>query len=346
MTPPRSSSEKLLLGKVPNDILKKVVFKLTGVQSPRVLSGPSVGEDAAVIDYNDRLLVVKSDPITGAEKNVGWLAVHINANDIAVRGARPLFYLSIIMLPEKFDQKTLQDICEGIDSAAKELGVTVVGGHTEITSAVSRPVLSGTMIGETPRNKVILTSGAKVGDTIITTKSMALEGTAILASDRYDQLRRSIGTKLLRRAQEFIKRISVVREALAAAETGFVNSMKDPTEGGLLQALNEIAEASNVGYSIEESLVPIELETSKICEALRVDPLKLISSGMLIVTVPKEREENVVKRIREVGVKVTKIGTITGEGRSVKQLSGETKAVEKTVKEELWKALKTRLKTK
>jgi len=346
MAPSSSSSDKLLLGKVPNDLLKKVVFKLTGAQSPRVLSGPAVGEDAAVIDYDDRLLVVKSDPITGAEKNVGWLAVHINANDIAVRGARPLFYLSIIMLPEKFDGKTLQDICEGIDSAAKELGVTVVGGHTEVTSAVSRPVLSGTMIGETPRNKIILTSGAKVGDTIIATKSIALEGTAILASDRYDQLRRSIDTKLLRRAQEFIKRISVVREALGAAETGFINCMKDPTEGGLLQALNEIGEASKVGYSIDEGLVPVEPETREICEALRVDPLKLISSGMLIVTVPKEKEENVVKRIREVGVKATKIGTIVGESRNLKLISGETKTVEKTVKEELWKALKTQPKMK
>jgi hydrogenase expression/formation protein HypE len=301
-----------------------------------------VGEDAAVIDFNDRLLVVKSDPITGAEKNIGWLAVNVNANDIAVRGARPLFYLSVVILPEGFDEKTLEDICEGIDSAAKELGVTVVGGHTEVSSAVSRPVLNGTMIGETPRNRVILTSGAKSGDTIIATKSVALEGTAILSSDHYELLARSLDNRLLKRAQEFVKRMSVVKEALAATETGVVNCMKDPTEGGLLQALNEIAEASSVGYLIDESLVPIEPETIKICEALRVDPLRLISSGMLIATVPEDREENVVKRIREVGVKATKIGTITTEGRKVRRLSGETKSVEENVKEELWKALKTR----
>nr|MDO8098092.1 AIR synthase family protein [Candidatus Njordarchaeota archaeon] len=346
MAPSISSSDELLLGKVPNDILKRVVFKLTGAQSSRVLSGPAVGEDAAVIDYYDRLLVVKSDPITGAEKNVGWLAVHINANDIAVRGARPLFYLSIIMLPEKFERKTLQDICEGIDSAAKELCVTVVGGHTEVTSVVSRPILSGTMIGETQRDKVILTSGAKVGDTIIATKSIALEGTAILASDHYDRLRGSIDTKLLRRAQGFMKRISVVREALGAAETGFVNCMKDPTEGGLLQALNEVTEASHAGYSIDESLVPIEQETRKICEVLRVDPLKLISSGMLIATVPREKEEHVVSKIKEVGVNVTKIGVVTSKGRSLRRLTGKTETVEKNVREELWKVLRTRPKTK
>jgi hydrogenase expression/formation protein HypE len=342
MAPSSSSSDKLLMGKVPNDILKKVVFKLTGMQSSRVLNGPAVGEDAAVIDYDDRLVIVKSDPITGAQKNVGWLAVNVNANDIAVRGARPLFYLSTIMLPEKHNHKILVEICEGIDLAARELGVMVVGGHTEVTSAVSRPVLSGTMIGETMRAKVILTSGAKIGDTIIATKSIALEGTAILASDRYDQLRRSIDTKLLRRAQEFIKRISVVREALAAAETGFVHCMKDPTEGGLLQALNEVAEASHVGYSIDESVVPIEPETSTICGTLRVDALKLISSGMLIATVPKENEESVVKRIKDVGIKVTRIGTITGEGRIVRRISGKTEIVNESVKEELWKALKVR----
>jgi hydrogenase expression/formation protein HypE len=202
------------------------------------------------------------------------------------------------------------------------------------------------MIGETPRGKVILTSGAKLGDAVIATKSIALEGTAILASDYYDQLRRSLDTKVLKSAQEFVKSISIVREALAAADSGFVNCMKDPTEGGLLQALNEIGEASGVGYFIDESLVPIEPETSKICEALRVDPLRLISSGMLIATIPKEKEESVIKRIREVNVKVTKIGTITDKGRSVRRLSGETRAVEENVKEQLWKALKTRPKPK
>jgi hydrogenase maturation factor len=144
------------------------------------------------------------------------------------------------------------------------------------------------------------------------------------------------------RAQEFVKKISVVKEALAATETGFVNCMKDPTEGGLLQALNEIAEASNAGYLVEEGFVPIEPETAKICEALRVDPLRLISSGMLIATTPRDKEECVIKRIKEVGVKATKIGAITAEGRELRRLCGEKKLVEENVKEELWKALKTR----
>jgi thiamin-phosphate kinase len=337
-----SLRRKLFVGKVPNDVLKKIVFGLTGVHNPSVISGPAVGEDAAVIDYQGKLLVVKSDPITGAESNVGWLAVHVNANDIAVRGARPLFYLSTIVLPENLDVETLEDICKGVDSAAKELDVAVVGGHTEVTSAVSRPLLCGTMIGEAEHGKIILSSGAKTGDSIIVTKSMALEGTAILASDRYKELKGIVDSRLLKSAQGFLKYISVVKEALAAAETGYVHSMKDPTEGGLLQALNEVAEASNVGYSIDARLVPIENEARKICEALHVDPLKLISSGMLIATVNPKNEEAVIKRIREVGVNATKVGVVTSKGRSVMNLSGETETPDEFVIEELWRALKTK----
>jgi hydrogenase expression/formation protein HypE len=333
---------RLLVGKVPNEVLKKIVFGLTGVHNSSVISGPAVGEDAAVIDYQDRLLVVKSDPITGAESNAGWLAVHVNANDIAVRGAKPLFYLSTIILPENQHVETLEEICKGVDLAAKELNVAVVGGHTEVTSAVSRPLLCGTMIGEAEHGKIILSRGARAGDAIIVTKSMALEGTAILATDRYEELKGIVGSRVLKSAQGFLKHISVVKEALAAAETGYVHSMKDPTEGGLLQALNEIAEASGTGYSVDARLVPIEDETKRVCEALQVDPLRLISSGMLILTVDPKNEEYVTKRIREIGVNASRIGTITGKGRNVLNLSGIAETPNEFVAEELWKALKAR----
>jgi hydrogenase expression/formation protein HypE len=343
MSPTSSRGKKISMGKVPNEVLKKIVFGLTGVRNPRVISGPAVGEDAAVIDYQGKLLVLKADPITGAESNAGWLAVHVNANDIAVRGAKPLFYLSTIILPESLGVAALEEICKGVDLAAKELGVTVVGGHTEVTSAVTRPVLCGAMIGEAEHGRIILSSGAKAGDSIIVTKSAALEGTAILASDRFEELKEAVEPRLLRSAQGFLRYISVVKEAMAAVETGFVHSMKDPTEGGLLQAMNEIAEASGVGYSIDAREVPIENETRRICDSLQVDPLKLISSGMLIATVDPKKEEAVVERIREVGVNATKVGMITSKERSVKNLSGETEIPDEFVIEELWRALKTKL---
>jgi thiamin-phosphate kinase len=329
------------LGKIPNEFLKSIVFKYTGVKNTHLITGPAVGEDAAIIDYQGRLIVIKSDPITGAEKNAGWLVVNVNANDIAVRGARPLFYLSTIIMPENLTLDVLEDICRGIGSAAKELGVTVVGGHTEVTSAVTRPVLCGTMVGEPSPKGTILSSGAKVGDAIIVTKSVGLEGTAILASDRYNDLRTVIDDEMLKRAQGFLMRISVVREALVAAETGYVNCMKDPTEGGLLQALNEIAEASKVGYSTDEELVPVESETRRICETLQVDPLKLISSGMLILTTPQKNVERVLTVIEQVGVKAAIIGVVTERGRNLRRINGRKEVVEEFVREELWRALST-----
>jgi len=331
------------LGKIPNDTLKRTVFQYLGVPNERVICGPAVGEDAAVIKLPDRVLIVKADPITGALENIGWYAVHINANDVAVRGATPLFFLPTILLPENTESKQLEEICIGIDRAAKELGVSIVGGHTETAFNLPRPIVAGAMIGEMNEGEVILSSGAKAGDIVIVTKSAGLEGAAILATERYNQLRSLLPSSTLETAHNFIKRISVVREALLAARTGGVDCLRDPTEGGLLQALVEIAEASRTGFAIEEELVPVAEETRSICEAFQVDPLRLISSGMLVAIAKPSRANEILTELETNGIEASIIGKIVEKGRTLKKRSGEIQNVEDFVQEQLWYALRKEL---
>jgi hydrogenase expression/formation protein HypE len=179
-----------MVGKLHSKLLERYVFTRVGVRDPAVV-GPGIGEDAAIVDLGDgRVLVAHVDPITGAVENLGWLAVHIACNDIAVRGAKPRWLLSVLYLPEKADEELIDKITAQIDEAAKEVEVMVVGGHTEFTLGLDRPLISMTAIGIADRGRIVTTSGARAGDVVIMTKTVAVEGTAILATDFRDALLR------------------------------------------------------------------------------------------------------------------------------------------------------------
>ncbi|MBS7250677.1 MAG: AIR synthase family protein [Candidatus Freyarchaeota archaeon] len=333
---------KLPIGKVPNNLLEKIVFPYGGVNCGRVICGPAVGQDAAVIDFGEKLLVVGADPITGTQSRMGWYAVHVNANDVAVRGAVPQFFTSTILLPNGADTSFLEKICRDIDEAAREVGVCVVGGHTEVVPYLENALLCGAMFGETTKERLVLTSGARADDVIIMTKHAGLEGAAILATDRFEDLSEFLNKKLLLKAKSFFSSLSVVREALAVNETGVVTSMHDPTEGGLLGGLIEMAEASNVGFRIEEELIPVAEETRDICSLLRIDPLCLISSGVLLVTVRPGGESKALEAIRSVGSIPTIIGRVTPSRRILVRRGGEKVNVRTRVREQLWDALRTK----
>ncbi len=334
---------KLPVGKVSNELLKRIVFPYGGVNCGSVICGPAVGQDAAVIDFGKKLLVVGADPITGAQSKMGWYAVHVNANDVAVRGAVPRYFTSTILLHYGAEEDFLEDVCRNVDEAAREIGVCVVGGHTEVVPYLDTPILCGTMFGETTREKLVLTSGACAGDVIILTKHVGLEGAAILATDRFEDLSKVLDDALLLRAQSFFSSLSVVREALAVNESGVVTAMHDPTEGGLLGGLVELAQASNVGFRVEEDLIPVARETLEICSNLRVDPLRLISSGVLMVTVRSGEEFKALEAIKSTGVSSTIIGKVTPSKRILVRGGGKEVNVETSIREQLWDALSTKL---
>ena len=328
-------------GKVPSDILRRVVFERLGVPCDRLLQGPHVGEDAAVIDLGDRVLVVATDPITGAIGNVGWLAVHINANDVASTGARPLWFLCVTLLPEGAGEELLMGIMEQMHAACIEVGVSLVGGHTETTPGLDRPILIGFMMGEAEKDRYVTTGGAVPGDAIILTKGAGIEGTAILAEDLERYLRGRVDEDILQSAQKMINRISVVPEAMKAVEIGGVHSLHDPTEGGLLNGIWEMAEASGVGAEIWEESVPVAEETKIVCEALEVDPLKLMGSGALMIVVEPERAGEMVEALQEMGVEVSVIGEVkTLEyGRTLLKKDGISVPIDAVDQDEVYRIL-------
>jgi hydrogenase maturation factor len=300
-------------GKIQNKFLKQIVFKYLGYSNERLLYGPAIGRDAAAVKLlNDKILIIKSDPITGALRHIGRFAIIINANNIAVLGARPLFFISTILLPMNSSLDEFETICKDMDSAAKEINVNIIGGHSEICSGITNPIVSGTMLGETTSD-LIITANSKPGDKLIMTKSAAIEGTTILAWDKEEYLKNKILKSTLTSAKKFLNYLSILPEAQLALEIGGITAMHDPTEGGILNGIFEICEASNVGANIYEDHIPIAKETSEICSVFNLDPLRLISSGTLLMSLNPKYFDQLTSGLNSNGIVATCIGEITLE---------------------------------
>jgi hydrogenase maturation factor len=255
-----------------------------------VVIGPRYGEDAAVIDLGAKYLVAKTDPITFAEESLGWYAVNINANDIATLGARPRCFLATLLLPER---RTTPELARGIFldilRACRRLSITLCGGHTEITAGLPRPVVVGQMLGEVEKCDLIRKESQQPGDLVILTRGIALEGTAILAQAKGPELQQKVGRRLVNRAKRWLidPGISVVPDARLAVRSGEIHCLHDPTEGGLLSGLDELARAGRVGLRVWKQTIPVLPETLAFSRALGFDPLALIASGsLLVVTSP------------------------------------------------------------
>jgi hydrogenase expression/formation protein HypE len=333
---------KLPPGKIPVDILKEVVFKNLGAERKEVVIGPSAGIDGAVLDLGDKSLVVSMDPITGAVERIGWLAVNVNANDVATFGVEPAFLFSCIMLPENADRKLVEAISTQMNAAAKDLGIAIVGGHCESTPSLANPIVVGCILGLTGKGKYVTAGGAKPNDKLILTKSAGIEGTAILATDREQTLKKTMNNTTLQAAKNFYNQISVVKEALTAYKTGGVHAMHDPTEGGILNGVHEMADASNRGVKITEKAIAVRPETAQVCNYFQIDPLQLIGSGALLISAEAKSADKIVSNLKSAGVEAAVIGEFTEnpEQRLLKQKDGVTKALRRPVSDHLWTALR------
>jgi hydrogenase maturation factor len=294
--------------------------------SPRVVVGPRVGEDAAVLDMGDRYLVATMDPITFASDELGWYALCVNANDLAVRGARPLWFLATVLLPEGAISETrVEDLFTQLGEACAELDVALIGGHTEVTAGLPRPILAGCMLGEVEKDRLVTTSGATEGDVLLLTKGVPLEGTAILARERgAEAQRRGVAADVVGRARDFLRRpgISVLPEARVACNTARVHAMHDPTEGGLATACWELAQAAEVGVRVNREQIPVLPEGRILCETFGLDPLGTIASGSLLLSVSAFDADRVVAACRDSGVACAAIGKVTPASQGVSLVSG------------------------
>jgi len=296
-------------------------------RDPRVVVGPQVGEDTAVVDFGDRYLVAKTDPITFATDQIGWYAVQVNANDLATSGAVPRWLLATLLLPEgKTTERLVESILAQIHDACDDLGIALVGGHTEVTSGLDRPIVVGHLLGEVDKDKLVKTSGAKVGDNLILTKGIAIEGTAIIAREMAADLgQRGYDAHWIARAQRFLFEpgISVWREARLAIETVPVHSMHDPTEGGLATGVHEMARAAGAGAWLEKSRVPVLPECAELCRTYGLDPLGLIASGALLLAVAAEDSPRLLAAYRQAGIPAAVIGRLTPREEGLWLRNGE-----------------------
>lgn len=298
-------------GKLDFDDLRSIIFNNKTIKRNEVKVRNDVGEDCSVIDFGDCEGIFSTDPITGANENVGKLAVHINCNDIASSGGEPIGILVTILAPISSSIDEINTVMHEIDEEAAKIGVEIIGGHTEVTSAVNKMVISVTVIGKNKKGKSIKTAGAKVGDDIIVTKSIALEGTYILINDHEERVKKVLSQDEIELGKSLMDKISVLEEGKIGGEFG-VNSMHDITEGGLLGGLFEVAMASHKGFKIYKERIPMLDITKKVCREFQIDPLRLISSGSMLITT--ENGEELLKKLNERGIEASIIGTIYESG--------------------------------
>jgi hydrogenase expression/formation protein HypE len=318
------AEQRLELGKLPMGLLEALLQRYTRPDE-RVVVGPRIGEDAAVLDMGTRYLVVKSDPITFATDEIGWYVVHINANDVAVMGATPRWFLLTLLLPGRgASRAAVEEIFRQVDGACQALGIVLCGGHTEVTYDLKRPIAVGVMLGEVEKEDLVRTGGAQVGDDLILSKGIAIEGTAVLAREMGGKLAARLGPEIVARGRRFLTEpgISVWRDARVLCQAGRPHAMHDPTEGGLATGLWELALASEKGLIVDLEKVPVYPETRAFCQSLGLDPLGLIASGALLATVSPAESPRMLQALSAAGIPAAVIGKVV-EGPAVVHAEGK-----------------------
>lgn len=317
------------MSKFSYEVLARCVYPHVTGDDPDVILGAAFGEDVALTRVGDDILVSHVDPIIGAIQNIGWLAVNIACNDVATSGIPPRWIHVLLLVPSQEDEATLDAIMADISRAARELGVAIIGGHTGYSSGINRPLVAVNALGIASGRVPVLTSGARVGDLVLVTKGIALEGTAILAHD-FEEIAVccGLGDTELAEARQLMEQVSVVAEALALADSG-VSSMHDVTRGGVLETFLEIALLSGVALEVEYASIPIPSIVSRFSRAFDFDPLGMISSGTLVATVHPENKARVGLALEELRTSYAFVGHVQeGVGVTIQREGSSTRYTE------------------
>ena len=330
--------DKLLeIGKIPEKVMKRTVYSQMKVKRPEVLIHTGIGEDCSAIESGDEEAIVMSvDPITGATKDIGKLAFQITANDIASSGAKLIGMLIDIILPVGSHESDLRDIMQDIGALTEQYNVEILGGHTEVSDSVNRPLISVTGVGKANREDLIATAGLEPGDELVVTKWIGLEGSAILASEKEEELKAALPPDIVDQAKEFSELMNVLPESEIAREVG-ISSMHDVTEGGIFGAMWEMAVASGVGLEVDIRKIPIRQETIEICEHFDINPYMLISSGSMLIGT--KHGNLLVDMLESAGIHAAVIGyVIEGADRIVRN-GDEKRYLEPPKSDELYKVM-------
>lgn len=329
----------LKIGKLDSKLLEDIVFKNIKFKRPEVITRPGIGEDCAVVDFGEYECVMSTDPITAAVSEIGRLSVHISCNDIASNGIEPLGIMLAVMLPVGTTEGEIEEMMRQAGEASKELGVEIIGGHTEITSAVSKPVIVSTAIGRGRKSQSQQAENMKPGDFIYITKSAGLEGTGIIACDKAGMVKTFLSEEEIAEAKAMLNQVSVVKEGVLAGTVGTAG-MHDITEGGVLGAVWEMCDIAKTGAEIWVEKIPVSQTTKKVCEYFYLDYLRLISSGCMMIMVAPEKKEKLEKVIREAGIQISCIGMVKPKEAGILMvINGENIEIEPPASDELYKAL-------
>lgn len=325
------------IGKLPNKVLKKIIFNNICNKRREILVGAAIGEDNAIVDFGHEVCILSTDPITGATQDIGRLAIYISCNDVASSGAEPIGVLLTIMAPPNTTEKDIELIMKDAGKASKELNVEIMGGHTEITDAVTRIVISATVVGKQKKENMINSKNTKIGDKVLMTKYAGIEGTSIIAKELESYLKDKIDDNKIKEAQRMGTLISVVKEGIICGKIG-VNYMHDITEGGVLGAVWEGATAINKGIKIYEESIPMKETTREIGSILGINPYRLISSGSMLIIADEEKVQIIKKELRKEGIEVSIIGEVIEKGIFIEK-NGKLENIESPSSDELYKAL-------
>ncbi len=318
-----------MIGKVSPEELKKYVFSRIGKKSDSVLVGPAYGEDTAAIKIGEQILAINSDPIIFAADQIGTLGVNIASNDVAASGADPQWLTTIYLLPAN-DGDKLDTITKQVNQISNKLGIAVIGGHSEFVPILDRPFLGLTCFGVT--DKFIPTGGAKPNDAIILTKGAGIEGTGIIATDFYSEVKKVVSKKVLEDGKKKLDKLSVIPESEILRK--YANSMHDPTEGGIVDGLLELAMASNLRLDIQRNKIITSEDTKELCEAVNVDPLKIFGSGALVASVTQEYATQALDELDKAHVPATIIGYAKEGDEPVLKIDG--KKYQKPIRDQLY----------
>lgn len=323
------------IGKIPENILKRSVFKKLKVKRPEVLVHSGIGEDCSALTAGSDVIVLSTDPITGTAKDIGRLAFHITANDIASSGAELIGMLLTIIFPPGSTEDELKEIMEDVTALAEQYKVEILGGHTEVSSAVNQTLVSVTGVGKIARDRMIQTGGLRPGQDLVVTKWIGLEGTSILAKEKEEILRERLPLEIWETARDFDQYLSVVPDAETAMEVG-VTAMHDVTEGGIFGALWEMAAASGVGLEIDLGKIPIRQETIEVCEIFDINPYMLISSGSMLIGT--DHGSRLVEELKKAGIHSAVVGYATTGNDRVIVNGEERRFLEPPKTDELFRA--------
>jgi hydrogenase expression/formation protein HypE len=305
------------IGKLDNELLKRIVIDKIGYRRPEVITGPGIGEDCAVVGFGAYECVLSSDPITAAIERVGSLAVHISCNDIASNGVEPLGVMLTVLLPPETTEADIEKIMGQAAETAERLGVEIIGGHTEITDAVTKPVITSTAVGRSAAGRAGGGDSVKPGDRILVSKKLALEGTGIIASDHGKDLVGVLTEDELRYAASMLDEVSVVREGVVAGGIG-TTAMHDITEGGVLGAVWEICRLSGTGAEIWRDSLPVDAVSVKVCGHFGLNPFRLISSGSMLIVARPAESGKIAEALRAEGIAATEIGVIKAKEEGIR----------------------------